>query len=205
MVTSNDKEKTDRMLDEHQPYIAHSLRRGLGCIELREEDWVEDGETEKILVFSILTVQLFSLGGRILNLSNFPLLHSLSLRLPSDFDALSGSLETVVKLLTPTEPPCPPLHTITLVFDEVFYSTPHINDLEGAGILEKECCILYGKIDDILGDQQSDEGIPTSLTLKSSKGLPQEIVDKTKDLLQAEFPKLHRTGRLKIDFSIWGE
>ena len=133
------------------------------------------------------------------------MLHSLSLRLPN---ALStDTLETVVKLLTPRLPG-PPLHTITLVFDSVFWSANHSHNVaQLEEISGEEYCALYHKIDSILGDQQCDEGnaTVTYLTLKASYGLPRPIVDDINNLFQAELPDLHRKGRLRMELSVWGK
>ena len=120
-------------------------------------------------------------------------------------DPLAGSLKTVVKLLTHRLPRSP-LHNIALVFDSVFYVQNHQGNIaQMAKISGKKYRALYRKIDDILCGQQRDEGTLTSLTLKSSYGLPKQIVDQMDSLFTANFPKLHRAGRLKIVFSVWGK
>ena len=149
---------------------------------------------------------LLYIDGRILDLSKFPLLHSLSLVLPDE--PSTGALDTVIKLLT-HRPPCSPLRTITLVLDRVFSTRPWISHSHDAEQLEeisgKEYRTLYRKIDSILGDQQRDEGDVTSLTLEASYGLPKQIIDQINNLFRSEFPELHRKGRLTIDFTVWGK
>ena len=158
-------------------------------------------ETYRYLTYWLLI--LLSADGRILDLSNFPLLHSLSLSLP--YGAIARSLETVVKLLSHRKP-CPPLHNITLVFDDAFrFRNSQINTQQRREISGEECCALYHEIDGILGDQQRDEGILTSLTLKGSDCQQKRVVDQLNCLFRAEFPELHRTGRLKTDFSVSGK
>ena len=158
-------------------------------------------ETYQHLTYRLLI--LLSVDGLILDLSNIPLLHSLSLSLP--YGPIAGSLATVVKLLTHRKP-CPPLHNITLVFDAAFrYQNSQSNTQQRTEISGEECCALYRKIDGILGDQPPDEGNVTSLTLKASYGLPKPVVDQINGLFQAEFPELHRKGRITIDFTVWGK
>ena len=44
------------MINESQPYIAHSLRHRLEGMELWEDEWVKDGEFEDLLIFDILAI-----------------------------------------------------------------------------------------------------------------------------------------------------
>ena len=158
-------------------------------------------ETYRYLTYWVLI--LLSVDGLILDLSNFPLLHSLSLSLP--YGPIAGSLAAVVKLLTHRKP-CPPLHNITLVFDSAFsFQNSRSNTQLKTDISGEECCALYRKIDGILGDQQRDEGILTSLILKDSDGQQKRTADQLNNLFRAEFPELDCTGRLKTDFSVSGK
>ena len=98
--------------------------------------------------------------------------------------------------------PCPPLHTITLLFDNALFF--YLNVLGAVQpSLGQKYRILCNEIDGILANEGRDsENIITSLTLKSLDGSPGLTVNQATDAAKAAFPKLHLRGSLKIDFSI---
>ena len=91
--------------------IAYKLRDRLESIEMQTAGWIQLSRP--------LWLAPSPIGDYILNLSKFPLLRSLTLSLRYPID----SLEAAVNLFAHRNP-CPPLHTVTLIFDDVFGSQP---------------------------------------------------------------------------------
>ena len=110
------------------------------------------------------------------------------------------SLEAVAKLLRHRKP-CPPLHALTLLIDDVLFLSEQMAD---GDYREAECHTICNKIDDILhdidGQHAYDSKGVTSLTLKSSNCSPVYTVIRLTKIIQAAFPKLHLRGSLKISF-----
>ena len=140
-----------------------------------------------------------SLGGGVLDLSEFPRLQNLTLRFQS--------LEEIAKLLTHSKP-CAALRFLTLVIDGVFRSNPPKYE-EWIGLFSNEGSrTLCHKIDHILSAEQndSDEGVSIILlTFKSEFGFSRDIVDGLEEAVEAAFPKLLRASALNTKFPIRGK
>ena len=139
----------------------------------------------------------------VLNLSQFPRLHSLVLRARGN---LPSSLKDTAQFLSCNNS-FQTLRTLTLVLDNMFdFINPRSSSKENIAQIEafseehsRACC---RDIDHILSAGQHDRDIAITLTVKATQGLPRHIITRLEHEVQAAFPELHRRGALKTQFSI---
>ena len=184
------------------------LHRTLECMETTDErDWTQDGWSEEMPIFATLTTHTSFTDAGLLDRSKFPLLHSLTLQL---FRAPSilRSLQDMVKFLRWHRGLSTSLHTLTLLLNGLFHTSKDwikLTKMRMNMALGTECSALYSEIDELFSNMQHNaEDTVATLTFKCSQRLPKSIVNPVTSALQAGFPKLHRRGSLKIDFTIGG-
>ena len=172
-----------------------------------ERDWTQDGWSEEMPIFATLTTHTSFTDAGLLDLSKFPLLHSLTVQLFRQPD-IRQSLEGMVKFLRWHRGLSTSLHTLTLLLNGLFStgkSSTTYTMLQMNIVLGTECRALYSEIDELFSNMQHNaEDTVATLTFKCSQRLPKSIVNPVTSALQAGFPKLHRRGSLKIDFTIGG-
>ena len=145
-----------------------------------------------ILLFGSIPY-LFS-DGRILDLSEFPRLCSLTIRL---YD-LKLDLAPISRLLSHSRP-CSTFHTLNIelddILDDIARKTERFSHPE-------DQALCHEIEQSILGVEKNEGTKAVTLTFKITKTLPTHIAAHIEEDLRSAFPDLDRNGTLKTDFIV---